>query len=188
MQPLSRRPAGTAITLSRGGSVRSLRAVGATGFSGGNALVLIPDIDGTFAYTVTDVIGLGGVGTDITLGFGGYGLYAASSGAARIVNLTVSGGTFRGGNGTLISGYGASLFGAGLTANLAGASLIGPTNGAPGLVVSDGRHGRRDRDHRAGDVRRAVRRRDGEPAPQPHRGRLLRPQPSTSHPAPRRPT
>ena len=130
--------AGTAITLSRGGSVRSLRAVGATGFSGGNALVLIPDIDGTFAYTVTDVIGLGGVGTDITLGFGGYGLYAASSGAARIVNLTVSGGTFRGGNGTLISGYGASLFGPGLTANLAGASLIGPTNGAPGLVVSGG--------------------------------------------------
>jgi hypothetical protein len=129
---------GAAITLSRGGSVRALRAVGATGFSGGNALVLIPDVDGTFAYTVTDVIGLGGVGTDITLGFGGYGLYAASSGAARIVNLTVSGGTFRGGNGTLISGYGASLFGPGLTANLAGASLIGPTNGAPGLVVSNG--------------------------------------------------
>jgi hypothetical protein len=131
-------PAGTAITLSRGGSVRSLRAVGATGFSGGSALVLAPDVDGTFAYSVTDVIGLGGLGTDITLGFGGYGLYAVSSGAARIVNLTVSGGAFRGGNGFLISGYGGYLYGVGLTGSLAGASLSGPTNGAPGLVVSGG--------------------------------------------------
>ena len=47
---------------------------------------------------------MGGNGSDLTLGFGGCGHLAAEPRAARIVNLSVSGGTFRGGDGTLISG------------------------------------------------------------------------------------
>jgi hypothetical protein len=129
---------GTAMMLSRGGSVRSLRAVGATGFSGGYGVYVAPDVDGTFAYTMTDVIGIGGVGTDITLGSGGYGLVASSATAARIINLTVNGGTFRGGNGTLSAGYGAGLYGLGLTANVTGATLLGPSGGAPGVVAGGG--------------------------------------------------
>jgi hypothetical protein len=130
---------GTALTLQRGGSVRSLRAVGATGFSsGGYGLMVVPDINGTFAYTVADVISLGGNGTDIVLGSGGSGLYAASSSAARVVNLSVSGSTLRAGSAPSINGYGLIASGLGLTASVVNSTVLGGTSSSSGLGVSIG--------------------------------------------------
>jgi hypothetical protein len=127
---------GFALNLSRGGSVRALRAVGSTGFTGSSAIGMSPDIDGTFAYTLTDVIGIGGDGTDFTFGFGGYGLTSSSSSAARIVNLAVTGGAFRGGSSvSFFPGTGLSLNGAGLTAGLTNTSALGPTTGVGGGVA-----------------------------------------------------
>src|SRR5215212_3178084 len=90
---------GSALTLLRGGSVRSLRAVGASGFIGSTALRLSPDVDGTYAYTVADVVATGGSGTDITFGFGGAGLSVATGSATgRVVSLSLSGGSFQSGS------------------------------------------------------------------------------------------
>jgi hypothetical protein len=124
-------PSGAALNLSRGGSVRTLRAVGSNGFSGSSGILLQPDVDGTFAYTLTDVIGTGGDGFDIALGFGGYGLVAASSSAARIMNLSITGGAFRAGSSiSLLAGTGMYLSGAGLAATLSNTSAVGvPTAG-----------------------------------------------------------
>jgi hypothetical protein len=131
---------GYAFNLPRGGSLRSLRAVGSTGFTGSTAISLAPDVDGTFAYTLTDVIGIGGDGTDITLGFGGYGLTASSSSAARIVNLSISGGAFRAGSSlSFFPGTGLALYGAGLTANLTNTSVVGATtSGGTAFTASSG--------------------------------------------------
>src|SRR3954453_12654309 len=57
-------PAGNAaLILSRGGSVSALRALGAGGIAGHTAGALQPDGGGSFAYTLTDVVGVGGDGT-----------------------------------------------------------------------------------------------------------------------------
>ena len=133
-------PSGSAFNLSRGGSLRALRAVGATSFSGSSALILQPDVDGTFAYTVSDVIGVGGDGTDFTFGMGGAGLSVASSSAARIVNLSLSGGGFRAGVSTsFIQGTGLALSGRGLSASLSNTSAVGPASpGGDGLAAGGG--------------------------------------------------
>jgi hypothetical protein len=131
---------GSALSLSRGGSVRSLRVIGATGFFGSTALLLQPDVDGTFAYTVADVVGTGGNGTDPFFGIGGAGLYASSSSAARIVNLSLSGGAFRAGVSTSVfQGTGLALNGRALTATVANTSAVGPASpGGDGFAASGG--------------------------------------------------
>jgi hypothetical protein len=130
---------GTAFTLPRGGSVRSLRAVGASGFSsGGTALMLAPDVDGTYSYTVTDVIGLGGDAADIAFGFAGNGLSASSASSTRIVNLTVTGSTFRAGHSSFINGQAMSLGGLGLTANVSNATAIGAAGSGLGMSLGGG--------------------------------------------------
>ena len=63
---------------------------------------------------MSDVIGVGGDGTDFTFGVGGAGLSVAGSSAARIVNLSLSGGGFRAGVSTsFIQGTGLALSGRG---------------------------------------------------------------------------
>ena len=137
---------GIAFNLTRGGSLRALRAVGSTGFSGSGAISMQPDVDGSFSYTLTDVIGIGGDGTDFTFGFGGSGLAASSSNAARIVTLSVTGGAFRAGTSAGIFQANAVALGAGsaagLTATMTNSSVVGSVSGAfgggVGLTVSGG--------------------------------------------------
>ena len=131
---------GPALALSRGGSIGALRAVGADGSSGSAALVLQPDVDGTFGYSVTDVVGVGGNGTDSLFGVGGTGLSATSGSAARVVHLTLSGGSFSAGtSNSLVQGTGLDLSGPGLTATVADTSAIGPSPpGGDGFVADGG--------------------------------------------------
>ena len=122
---------GTAFTLPNGGSLQALRAVGSAGFMGNPALAFVPTVNGTYDYSVTNVIGIGGTGTDITFGSGGAGLTAQSSASTRIVNLSVSGGAFQAGTGLgIIQGTAfqvAASSGGVLHATLANTSAVGPT-------------------------------------------------------------
>jgi hypothetical protein len=131
---------GPALSLSRGGSVRSLRALGASGFAGSTAVVLHPDVDGTFAYTLSDVVGIGGNGTDVIFGTGGAGLSVWTGSAARIVSLSISGGGFRSGSSAgLVQGDALVLHGRALTAALSDTSVTGPAKaGGAGLAVGGG--------------------------------------------------
>jgi hypothetical protein len=130
---------GGAFTLTGGGSLRSLKAVGASGFSGSHGIYLQPTTNGTYDYTVQDVVGIGGNGTDITLGFPGYGLVVYSFDAGKVVHATVTGGAFRGGT-SLVYGGGtaASFSGPGLTAQIDGAALRGSTDGKGGCLSVQG--------------------------------------------------
>jgi hypothetical protein len=131
-------PGATAFNLTRGGSLRSLRAVGGSSISGGTAITLSPDVDGSFSYSLTDVIGLGGTATD-SFGFAGSGLQALSAGAARVVNLSVSGGAFQAGGATIFQGYGTYLSGVALTASVTNTSVRGATSGTgTALLVAGG--------------------------------------------------
>jgi hypothetical protein len=133
-------PSGRALTLSRGGSVSSLRAVGGNGFSGSAALVLQPDVDGTFDYSVGDVVAVGGNASDLTSGIGGAGISVSSSSAARVVNLSLSGGAFSAGASPgIFQGTGLALSGRGLTATLSNTFAIGPSAaGGDGLTAGGG--------------------------------------------------
>ena len=127
---------GGALTLPRGGSVRSIRLVGSSGLAAFTGLTIQPDIDGSFTYSVSDVIGIGGSSSDIVFGFPGSGLMAASASAGRVVSLAVTRSAFRGGTSvSFFDSAGASLSGAGLTAGMTDTSLIGPSDGGTGLTV-----------------------------------------------------
>jgi hypothetical protein len=130
---------GPALALSRGGSIGALRAVGANGSSGSAAVVLQPDVDGTFGYSVTNVVGVGGNGTTFLFGVGGTGLSVTSGSAARVVHLTLSGGSFSAGSSNGVQGTALDLSGPGLTATVAGTSAIGPSpQGGDGFVADGG--------------------------------------------------
>src|SRR4051794_7165791 len=132
---------GSALTLLRGGSVRSLRAVGASGFIGSTALRLSPDVDGTFAYSVADVVATGGNGSDITFGFGGAGLSGATGSATgRVVSLTLSGGSFQSGSaGNFTQTEALPLHGRAVSATVSNTSVIGSAGpGGVGLAVGGG--------------------------------------------------
>src|SRR5689334_5538505 len=103
-------PSGIPFSLTRGGTLRDLRAVGSTSSSGNPALQFAPTTSGTFDYSVGNVIGIGGTGTDFTFGSGGAGLAAQSTATARILNVSVSGGAFKQGTGLgLINNSGVQL-------------------------------------------------------------------------------
>jgi len=130
---------GPALALSRGGSIGALRAVGADGSSGSAALVLQPDVDGAFGYSVTDVVGVGGDGTSYLFGVGGTGLSVTSGSAARVVHLALSGGSFSAGASNDAQGTALDLSGPGLTATAADTSAIGPSpQGGDGFVAEGG--------------------------------------------------
>jgi hypothetical protein len=131
---------GSALTLARGGSVSGLRAVGADGWSGATAIVLQPDVDGSFSYSLSDVIGAGGDAADYTFGIGGAGLSAYSSSAARVVSLSLSGDSFSAGSSPgIFQGTALSLIGRGLTATITSTSATGPAAaGGDGIAVGGG--------------------------------------------------
>jgi hypothetical protein len=137
-------PAGTivqgvaqAFSLQNGGSLRSLRAIGSDGSAEGHvAVALNPAGAGTFNYTVTDVVGVGGRGTGVA-DSAGSGLVVNGPVASTVVNASVSGGGFQGGaadNGA--DGAAASVAGSAVHADLTGVTLraIG-AHGARGLEV-----------------------------------------------------
>jgi hypothetical protein len=130
---------GAALSVSRGGSISALRAVGANGSSGSAALVLQPGLDGTFDYSVTNVIGVGGAGTDYMFGVGGAGLSATSGSAARVVHLSLSGGSFSAGSSnSSFEGTALALSGLGLTATVVNTSATGPSAPGGNGFVADG--------------------------------------------------
>jgi len=117
---------GTALTLSGGATIRSLRALGATSFIGGTALSFVPSVNGTYGYTLDDVVAIGGTGTDFILGFGGYGLSAASADAAKVVDLSVTDSELKGGAAmAFIPGQALSASGPALTAAVVRSRIAG---------------------------------------------------------------
>lgn len=126
-----------ALILSRGGSVSALRAVGADGVAGHTAVALQPDVDGSFAYVLDDVVGVGGNGT---FWAGGPGLSVRSGSAAKVVSLSVSGGSFAAGSAPgLFQGDALALNGPGLAATISNASATGPSAaGGDGFVAGGG--------------------------------------------------
>lgn len=122
---------GAALALSAGGTVRSLRAVGSSGFSGFGGLVFQPTVNGAYSYVVDDVVAIGGTGTDFITGFGGSGLLALTSDAAKVVSLSVSDSQLEGGGSTMsfFGGSGILVAGPALTATVDGARIEGPDSG-----------------------------------------------------------
>jgi hypothetical protein len=117
---------GPAISLAGGGTVRSLRAVGATGFIGGAGIAVWPTVNGSYEYVVDDVVAIGGVGTDITIGSGGAGLAAVSQDAGKVVDLAVTGSELKGGSATMpIAGNSLTGSGPGLTATVERSRIVG---------------------------------------------------------------
>jgi hypothetical protein len=132
-------PFGNAFSLARGGSLRSLRAVGPTGVAGATAVLFQPDVDGSFAYSLTDVVAVGGNATDPGLmGFPGSGLHVSSLGAARIASVTVTRGSFQAGTAPTFTAYGAWFTGLGASAELTGSATIGPLPITTSLYASSG--------------------------------------------------
>src|SRR5690349_8230516 len=56
---------GSALILNNGGSVRAIRALGSSSFIGSAGIVLQPPAAGSYSYELTDVVAIGGTGTDI---------------------------------------------------------------------------------------------------------------------------
>jgi hypothetical protein len=121
---------GGAFTLSGGGSLRSLKAVGASGSSGSTGIYLQPSTNGSYDYAVQDVVGIGGNGTDVSLGFPGNGIVATSTDASKVVHVTMTGGAFRaGGSLTYGGGSAVGMSGPALTAGLVGTTMRGTADG-----------------------------------------------------------
>jgi len=113
--------AGTALTLQKGGSVRFLRAIGSDGLIGGNGLILSPT-DGNYSYDIEDVIALAGETSNI--GGGSNGLRIVGADTNKVVDLDVTGSTFRGASAATTPGEGVRVFGPGATATFSRTRLL----------------------------------------------------------------
>jgi hypothetical protein len=130
---------GIALNLSGGGSVRSLRAVGASGWIGSTALWLAPSTNGTFDYAVGDVLAFGGDSTDVVFGSPGSGLTAFSTDAGKVMTLDVDDSHLQAGSGlSFLPGVGASVSGAALTATFDRSTAVGSSGNGQGLLLSPG--------------------------------------------------
>lgn len=131
-------PAGAAIQLGGGGSLRGLRAVGASGFSGNTALYFVPTVNGSYELDIADFVGIGGSGSDFLFGYGGHGAMVTSTDTGKTIDLSISNSQFQGGNsGGFSPGYGLYLSGAKLASAVSRARVVGPATAVGSGLFAD---------------------------------------------------
>jgi hypothetical protein len=116
---------GAALSLPSGGSVTALKAKGG---HDGAGVSLVPTVDGSYSYAITDTIGIGGPSSSNEVP-GGAGLRARSDDGAKLASVTVVRGAFNGADPPQSDGPGAAMTGSGLTFAISGAVLQGGSTG-----------------------------------------------------------
>jgi hypothetical protein len=129
---------GVAIQLEGGGSLRGLRAVGASGFSGNNALYFSPAANGSYELDITNFVAIGGNGTDNLFGNGGNGATIASADAGKAIDLSISNSQFKAGHTTgPFTSTGLLLLGPQLTSTVSRTRVASSDNDSAVALMAD---------------------------------------------------
>jgi hypothetical protein len=131
-------PSGMAIWLEGGGSLRGLRAVGSSGSTGNNALYFAPTVNGSYELDITNVVAIGGSGSDNLFGDGGEGASITSTDAGKAIDLSISNSQFKAGHtGGFFMGTGLLLVGPQLTSTVSRTRIASSDNDSAGGLLAD---------------------------------------------------